>query len=70
MLKAVLHLHGSEEVLRARMLKRSGIEDRVDDTVEIHKQRLQDFMEQSPEIISFYQKENKYSKVIMSRKHT
>ena len=62
----VLHFHGSEKVMRERMFGRAGIENRIEDTVETHKKRLEDFMAQSPPVISFFEKEGIYSKVVES----
>ncbi|CAF9938063.1 MAG: hypothetical protein HETSPECPRED_000756 [Heterodermia speciosa] len=54
--EAVLHFHASEEVMRARMLKRARDEHRTDDTVETHAKRLAEFDELLPAIIDYYGK--------------
>ncbi|KAL8794949.1 MAG: hypothetical protein Q9195_002531 [Heterodermia aff. obscurata] len=63
----VVHLHASEEVMRTRMLRRAGVENRVDDKVEIHAKRLEDFSKQLPDIIEFYRGKAKYKEVDCDR---
>ena len=55
-MEAVLHFHASEEVMRARMLKRAREDHRTDDTVETHAKRLAGFDELLPAIIDYYGK--------------
>ena len=49
--------------MRARMNKRATIEHRIDDTIEVHKKRYQDFVDQSGPIIAFYEAKGVYQKV-------
>jgi len=49
--------------MRARMSKRAAAEGRIDDKVDIHKKRYEDFVEQSEPIIEFYLARGLYEKV-------
>ena len=53
--------------MRTRMLRRAETENRVDDTIEIHAERLRDFSKQAPQIINFYEGEGVYAKVDCER---
>ena len=62
-MERVLHFDASEGVLRRRMLGRKVIEGRVDDEVDIHKTRVQGFVQDSAPIINLYEEEGLYEKV-------
>ena len=56
---------GSKKTLLDRMLNRAKTSSRVDDTEAIFEKRYQGFLDQSEEIIHFFEREDKLVKVMM-----
>lgn len=59
----MLYFDSSEETMRKRMLNRAKTSNRPDDTVEIHKKRVQGFVKDSEPVLEFYEAKNLLFKV-------
>ena len=67
--KAVLYFEGSRETLVSRMLKRAQTSGRVDDTEAIFDKRYQGFLNESEEVIRYFEQEKKLVKVTARNIH-
>ncbi|KAM0805610.1 adenylate kinase-domain-containing protein [Usnea florida] len=65
--KAVLYFEGSRETLISRMLNRAQTSGRVDDTEAIFDKRYQGFLNESREVIRYFEQEKKLVKVDCDR---
>lgn len=64
---AVLGFQGSKETLLARVLNRAKTSGRVDDTQAIFEMRYQGFLDESKEIIRYFEQKEKLVKVMIRR---
>ena len=63
----MLWFEGARETLLARVLNRSKTSGRVDDTEAIFDKRYQGFLDESKEIIRYFEQEEKLIKVTKER---
>ena len=61
----MLLFQGSRETLLARVLNRAKTSGRVDDTEAIFDKRYQGFLNESEQIIRYFEQEGKLVKVVM-----